>query len=131
MAKRDAPKTDNSRGKSKATGRAGTRTAANKQRGAATRLHRLMRASNRRASKDYIVPMNATIEARNPDTQQIEIAPDPKRGKKLNRSKRLSDVLARREEQAARIEKKQAQRDNFRKLSPAEKDRRRIFRTAT
>lgn len=118
MAKRDAPKKDNAKGRTKASARAGTRTAMNKALAADTRARRFQAAERRRQSPDYTVPMNAVIEARNPETNEIEIVPHPKRGKRIRLSATVRDARAM---QSTRIRHKREQRRNFSRLSPKDK----------
>lgn len=136
MAKAEKPKKENSRGRSKAAGRAGTQTEKNKRRAAETRTRRHAAAERRRQSGEYVVPMNAMIpsadlprknynalvEACNEAGIAVpEFVPDPRRGMKLTRGPRLSEIVRRREEQIRRIARKRRQREAFSALSHADK----------
>lgn len=112
-------------------------TKLNKARRAETRANRLLAASRRRLSRDYVVPMDSMIpvgslpeKARKPLRDEIPydidsagklvMIPDPKRGMAI-RGTRLADSLKRREIQARKIEVKKTTRKRLAKMG--KKDR--------
>jgi hypothetical protein len=109
MAKRDAPKKDNAKGRSKASARAGTRTAQNKQRQEATRQRKLAR----RMENGKLV----ILEVRANDGSFKSA-----RGK---RRARMIEQAERSEIQIERIERKRATRERLRACTPKERAARR------
>lgn len=105
MAKRDAPKKDNARGRSKAAGRAGTRTAQNKARRAEAHARKLTRK----------------VEKRRLVILEVQGNDGSYRTATVRRKAAMRVQADRAAIQIGRIEKKAEQRREFAKLKPKEK----------
>lgn len=104
---------------------------------AARRTRKLARAAERRASQDYFIPMDAmvaitTLPAKYVDSIREQcpfdvdehgkaiMVPDPKRGLRPN-PHRVRGVVAKREAQTAKIDRKRKARNDFAALEPGDK----------